>query len=44
MTIRRGTREDYQRLADLGVTLEGKIALAQYGGSNRGVKVKNAEV
>ncbi|KAF4979161.1 hypothetical protein FZEAL_4589 [Fusarium zealandicum] len=39
----RGSREDFQRLLDLGVTLEGKIALAQYGGSNRGVKIKNAE-
>lgn len=41
---RRGSREDYQKLKDLGVELEGKIALAQYGGANRGVKIKNAEV
>jgi hypothetical protein len=41
---RRGSREDYQKLKDLGVELKGKIALAQYGGANRGVKIKNAEV
>jgi N-acetylated-alpha-linked acidic dipeptidase len=41
---RRGAREDFQKLKDLGVELEGKIALAQYGGANRGVKIKNAEV
>jgi N-acetylated-alpha-linked acidic dipeptidase len=40
----RGSREDYQKLKDLGVELKGKIALAQYGGANRGVKIKNAEV
>jgi hypothetical protein len=40
----RGTRKDFQRLLDLGIELEGKIAVAQYGGSNRGVKIKNAEV
>ncbi|KAF5024371.1 hypothetical protein F66182_3558 [Fusarium sp. NRRL 66182] len=41
--VGRGSREDFKRLKDLGVVLEGKIALAQYGGMNRGVKVKNAE-
>ncbi|KAM0550711.1 hypothetical protein ACHAPJ_008776 [Fusarium lateritium] len=41
--ISRGAREDFKRLKDLGVELKGKIALAQYGGANRGVKVKNAE-
>lgn len=41
--VGRGTRADFKRLVDLNVTLEGKIALAQYGGTNRGVKVKNAE-
>lgn len=40
---RRGTRGDYKRLVDLGVDLKGKIALAQYGGTNRGVKIKNAQ-
>ncbi|KAF4965291.1 hypothetical protein FSARC_6892 [Fusarium sarcochroum] len=41
--VGRGAREDFKRLKDLGVELKGKIALAQYGGANRGVKVKNAE-
>lgn len=41
--VGRGTRGDYQRLVDLGIELEGKIALASYGGTNRGVKIKNAE-
>ncbi|EXL44410.1 hypothetical protein FOCG_13393 [Fusarium oxysporum f. sp. radicis-lycopersici 26381] len=41
--VGRGSREDYQKLKDLGVELKGKIALAQYGGANRGVKIKNAE-
>ncbi|KAF4997114.1 hypothetical protein FDECE_12191 [Fusarium decemcellulare] len=41
--VGRGAREDFKKLKDLGVALEGKIALAQYGGSNRGVKIKNAE-
>ncbi|KAM0212602.1 hypothetical protein ACHAQI_004557 [Fusarium lateritium] len=41
--VGRGSREDYKKLKDLGVELEGKIALAQYGGANRGVKIKNAE-
>ena len=31
-------------MKDLGVELSGKIALVQYGGMNRGVKIKNAEV
>jgi len=38
-----GTQRDYQRLVDLGVELEGKVALAQYGGIFRGLKVKNAQ-
>ncbi|KAL6407582.1 hypothetical protein AUP68_08601 [Ilyonectria robusta] len=41
--VGRGTRADFKRLLDLGVSLKGKIALAQYGGTNRGVKIKNAE-
>ncbi|KAH8836797.1 hypothetical protein MCOR02_002178 [Pyricularia oryzae] len=41
--VGRGTRGDYKRLVDLGVDLKGKIALAQYGGTNRGVKIKNAQ-
>ncbi len=38
-----GLREDYERLADLGVDPRGKIALARYGRSYRGVKVEMAE-
>ena len=29
--VNYGTREDFQQLADLGVSLEGRIALARYG-------------
>lgn len=38
-----GTQRDYQRLVDLGVKLEGKVALARYGSIFRGLKVKNAQ-
>ncbi|KAK7974044.1 hypothetical protein PG989_015892 [Apiospora arundinis] len=41
--VGRGQRVDFQRLRDLGVELEGKIALARYGGPFRGLKVKNAQ-
>ncbi|CAG7558721.1 unnamed protein product [Fusarium equiseti] len=41
--VGRGAKADFQKLKDLGVELEGKIALVQYGGMNRGVKIKNAE-
>lgn len=34
---------DFNRLIELGVELEGKIALAKYGGPFRGLKVKNAQ-
>jgi N-acetylated-alpha-linked acidic dipeptidase len=40
---RRGTRADFQVLKDAGIQLEGKIALANYGGIYRGTKVKNAQ-
>lgn len=40
---RRGRRTDFKRLVELGVPLEGKIALAKYGGQFRGLKVKNAQ-
>jgi N-acetylated-alpha-linked acidic dipeptidase len=35
--------DDFARLAELGVNLTGKIALAKYGGPFRGLKVKNAQ-
>jgi len=41
--VNYGTREDYRELADMGVSLEGRIALARYGGNYRGYKVKYAE-
>jgi N-acetylated-alpha-linked acidic dipeptidase len=34
---------DFDRLLALGVELEGKIALAKYGGPFRGLKVKNSQ-
>src|SRR4051812_25046732 len=39
----RGQLIDFNRLQALGVELEGKIALAKYGGPFRGLKVKNAQ-
>lgn len=40
---RRGTQADFQVLKDAGIELEGKIAMANYGGIYRGTKVKNAQ-
>lgn len=39
----RGRRTDFERLVALGVPLEGKIALAKYGGPFRGLKVRNSQ-
>jgi N-acetylated-alpha-linked acidic dipeptidase len=41
--ISRGSGAEFERLVDLGVKLEGKIALIRYGGLFRGLKVKNAQ-
>jgi N-acetylated-alpha-linked acidic dipeptidase len=41
--VNYGLPEDYEALAELGVDVEGKIALARYGQSFRGVKAKVAE-
>ncbi|KAF1359989.1 N-acetylated-alpha-linked acidic dipeptidase-like protein 2 [Lizonia empirigonia] len=41
--VGRGQQVDFERLQALGVELEGKIALAKYGGPFRGLKVKNAQ-
>ncbi|KAK5078193.1 hypothetical protein LTR51_000380 [Lithohypha guttulata] len=41
--VGRGQQVDFQRLLALNVSLEGKIALARYGGPFRGLKVKNAQ-
>ncbi|EAS36089.3 glutamate carboxypeptidase II [Coccidioides immitis RS] len=41
--VGRGQQVDFERLVELGVELEGKIAIARYGGPFRGLKVKNAQ-
>jgi N-acetylated-alpha-linked acidic dipeptidase len=41
--VRRGSIEDFERLKELGVETEGKIALIRYGGLFRGLKVKNSQ-
>lgn len=38
-----GRREDFQRLEELGISVEGKIVIARYGGNFRGYKAKYAE-
>ncbi|KAI8969813.1 hypothetical protein BDB01DRAFT_731867 [Pilobolus umbonatus] len=38
-----GRREDFQRLRDLGIQTEGKIALTRYGLVLRGLKIRAAE-
>ena len=40
---RRAHKDDFAALKSASINLEGKIALAKYGGPFRGVKVKNAE-
>ncbi len=40
--VNRGLPNDYQKLAEMGISVEGKIAIARYGGSYRGVKAKIA--
>lgn len=41
--VNYGTREDFMKLAEMGVDLKGKIAIARYGGNFRGFKAKYAE-
>ncbi|MCB9882283.1 MAG: M20/M25/M40 family metallo-hydrolase [Planctomycetes bacterium] len=41
--VNRGRKEDFERLAELGVSVEGKIAIARYGGNYRGYKAYYAE-
>jgi N-acetylated-alpha-linked acidic dipeptidase len=41
--VNYGTREDFQKLAEMGVPLEGKVAIGRYGGNFRGFKAKYAE-
>jgi N-acetylated-alpha-linked acidic dipeptidase len=38
-----GTRDDFERLEALGVTVEGRIAIVRYGEVFRGLKVKEAQ-
>ena len=38
-----GRKQDFERLAELGVSCEGRIVLARYGGNFRGYKAKFAE-
>ena len=40
--VNRGLPNDYGKLAEMGISVEGKIAIARYGGSYRGVKAKVA--
>jgi N-acetylated-alpha-linked acidic dipeptidase len=41
--VNYGTQEDYRALAAIGISVEGKIALARYGRCYRGIKTKLAE-
>jgi N-acetylated-alpha-linked acidic dipeptidase len=41
--VNYGLPDDYQRLASLGITLKGRIAMARYARSHRAVKVQTAE-
>lgn len=41
--VNYGLIEDYQRLDSLGVSVRGKIAIARYGRSFRGIKAREAE-
>jgi len=41
--VNYGRREDFERLAKLGIDPRGKVALARYGGNFRGYKAKFAE-
>ena len=40
--VNYGTPADYEKLAELGISVEGKIAIARYGESWRGIKPKLA--
>lgn len=41
--VNHGRKEDFERLQTLGVSCEGRIVLARYGGNFRGYKAKFAE-
>ncbi|MBK7871589.1 MAG: M28 family peptidase [Saprospiraceae bacterium] len=38
-----GTKEDFERLESLGISVKGKIVIARYGGNFRGYKAKYAQ-
>ncbi len=38
-----GRKEDFEKLAELGIDVKGKIVIARYGGNYRGYKAKFAE-
>ncbi len=38
-----GTKEDFEKLAQMGVSVQGKIVIARYGGNFRGYKPKYAQ-
>lgn len=40
--VNKGLPDDYRKLAEMGISVEGKIAIARYGGSYRGVKARVA--
>lgn len=40
--VNKGLPQDYQALRNFGISVEGKICIARYGGSYRGVKAKLA--
>ena len=41
--VNYGSPGDFARLASLGISVEGKVALVRYGGAFRGLKVKEAQ-
>ncbi|MDJ1484549.1 M28 family peptidase [Cytophagaceae bacterium YF14B1] len=38
-----GTKEDFEKLESMGVSVKGKIVIARYGGNFRGYKAKHAQ-
>jgi N-acetylated-alpha-linked acidic dipeptidase len=41
--VNYGTKADFEKLAEMGIDINGKIVLARYGGNFRGFKAKFAE-
>ncbi len=41
--VNYGRKQDFERLAELGIAIEGRIAIARYGGNFRGYKAKFAQ-